>query len=441
MRIKHLFHLSFLLWVACWAAFPASAAAGDATITAEPHNPPVVIQPEGGGFDVTLTVDNTGSLNESFDVWTSATLPDGTVEGPLFGPVAFDLPPGWAASRTISESVGGAMPPGIYTYTAHVGIYPDGVDHADSFTFEKLDTQSGWYAQTSGDSDFLTAVYFVDADFGWAAGSRNTILHTADGGDNWYAQDPPPSTNYRDIHFADRSTGWAVGSSGRISATADGGTTWAAQDSGTSYDLNGLHFIDNQTGWAVGGKNRTFTAPHRFVLFTKDGGKNWKRLYRESNRDPFSDVFFIDEKNGWAVGARGDALYTNDGGKSWTPGATGINTQLYAVFFADAFTGWAVGSGGVVIRTLDGGATWYPQSSGVSVGLSDVHFADPFTGWIVGGDGNGGVVLATTDGGATWYPQDPATSDYLGGIFFIDGRTGWAVGLGGAIIHTESGGE
>ena len=114
-----------------------------------------------------------------------------------------------------------------------------------------------WSAQTSGTSNDLAGVSFVDANHGWAVGADGTILVTADAGASWSAQTSGTSFfSLSGVSFVDANHGWAVGSAGTILATADGGASWSAQTSGTSAFLEGVSFVDANHGWAVGGGGR-----------------------------------------------------------------------------------------------------------------------------------------------------------------------------------------
>jgi hypothetical protein len=114
-----------------------------------------------------------------------------------------------------------------------------------------------WNAQTSGTSNSLAGVSFVDAGHGWAVGVSGTILATADGGASWSAQASGASFfELVGVSFVDANHGWVVGSGGKILATADGGASWSAQTSGTSNSLFGVSFADANHGWAVGDSGR-----------------------------------------------------------------------------------------------------------------------------------------------------------------------------------------
>lgn len=65
-----------------------------------------------------------------------------------------------------------------------------------------------------------------------------------------------------------------------------------------------------------------------------------------------------------AVGWRGDIVYSDDQGKSWTQSAVPVSSDLVAVYFPSEKNGWAVGQDGVVLQTSDGGANWTKQLDG-----------------------------------------------------------------------------
>jgi len=94
-----------------------------------------------------------------------------------------------------------------------------------------------WNVQSSGDSAFLTAVTFSDATHGWAVGATlnrkatgvanlladGAIVATTDGGATWTAQSSGTTESLTGVVFVDAKHGWVVGSSGTILATTNGG--------------------------------------------------------------------------------------------------------------------------------------------------------------------------------------------------------------------------
>ncbi len=415
------------------------------TLTLTPYNPPIVIPASGGAFQFTIDVKNNETNQAVFDVWTSMTSPDGKSFAPTTGPFRVRLPGGWSASQDyLYQEMLASDPPGIYTFSAHVGRYPGPSRITESFTFEKL-SGGGWYPQSSGTSDWLFAVHFADADNGWAVGQTNEIVHTSNGGDVWTAQSTPVFSNFWTVFAADAQNAWAGGSGAVIIHTEDGGATWVQQDTGLSgvNSWEGLYFLDADNGWAVGGKPFDFTGPRRVILHTADGGSNWQVQYSVTNETPLNAVHFVDANNGWAVGDGTGILHTSDGGAIWVGQSSGTGDYLEDVYFTDASNGWAVGHGGTLIHTTDGGATWVPQDLGITDNLRGVHFADAANGWIAGTNqtNSQAVVLHTANGGASWHNQDPGPAALLYSIVFTDANNGWSVGDNGTIIHTDIGGE
>ena len=109
-----------------------------------------------------------------------------------------------------------------------------------------------WSKQTSGTTENLYKVYFVDANRGWAVGHAGTIIHTVDGGTTWSPQDSSTDNTLSGLSFYDADHGWAVGAGGTVVYTADGGTTWTTQTSGTTNHLYDITMLGPNHGWAVG---------------------------------------------------------------------------------------------------------------------------------------------------------------------------------------------
>jgi len=111
----------------------------DLSVELMPHDPPVLIPPEGGEFTFDITISNGDSIEVSFDAWITATLPDGSIFGPIVLRRGVILAP-WDTINLIgrSQSVPPAAPPGEYSYTASVGYYPEDIVALDSFTVKKF---------------------------------------------------------------------------------------------------------------------------------------------------------------------------------------------------------------------------------------------------------------------------------------------------------------
>ncbi|MDP2228356.1 MAG: YCF48-related protein, partial [Moraxellaceae bacterium] len=96
-------------------------------------------------------------------------------------------------------------------------------------------------------SVMLTAVYFANAQEGWAVGHNGVILFSSDAGESWVVQrsdknadDERAGSPLLDVWFADNQNGFVVGAYGYFLATNDGGLTWSDKSSAIN-NPEGLH--------------------------------------------------------------------------------------------------------------------------------------------------------------------------------------------------------
>ena len=298
---------------------------------------------------------------------------------------------------------------------------------------------SGWVLQSSGTSNVLHAIQFVDGMNGWAAGEKNTIVHTTDGGQTWTDQSPNPggSTIYG-IYFYDANNGWAAEDGGSVLKTTDGGAHWVAKSTTASYALN-FSFINTKTGWMFGGLGA--------ISYTTDGGDTWQAQTTGYHDDFYAGKFF-NADTGVAVGYLGRCIKTTNGGSSWHQTSINLVGSFTAVSFVNSSEGWACGYldgflGSIIAHTTDGGETWTSQKQLDSKNLWGLYFTDTHNGWACGdgGSAGGGVIVHTTDGGTTWEEQSYSGSlQGFNSIFFTDSTTGWIAGSDGSILHTTMAG-
>jgi photosystem II stability/assembly factor-like uncharacterized protein len=306
--------------------------------------------------------------------------------------------------------------------------------------------------QRSGSLSWLHAVYFLDADRGWAVGGTGVLLSTTDGGKRWHVEGRPTNDGLRDVYFSDEKTGWLVCERSIydlktndeprtfLMHTTDGGTTWNKVNiigNDTDVRLVRALFTAEGRAWAFGEAGTLFT--------TRDGGANWERQ-RVPTRNLLLGGSFLNGKQGWLVGTGGTVLQTSDGGATWSTGRlTGLEpvsgfglalrVRFTAASFVDARLGWAVGTEGRIFATRDGGRTWAPQISNVASDFYDVKFVSPAEGWVVGA---GGTLLHTVDGGFRWVLEPSGTTHALERLYFVGRARGWAVGFGGTILAYSS---
>ncbi len=307
-----------------------------------------------------------------------------------------------------------------------------------------------WDLQDSGVTDELRDVTFVTPLIGWAVGSNNTIIKTADGGATWQrqAERRESGPDYREVTMLNENEGW-VASRGELLYTSNGGQSWRpATFTGISNSLG--------SGAVVG--------PIRFQLYvpagntspslarTEDGGNAWIPVARSV---PFgnnpSRVHFVDAQRGWMTGvtqlvppAYGLAT-TEDGGATWRVIDQRANSSG-GVQFVNPMTGWVLGEDGTtILATTNGGASWERQFTNFERNqpLTDMHFVNEPVGHVLSstsgnpcGSGDCLKVIRTVDGGNTWgLLGSVGTPDHVNALSFPDTEHGWVVGARGYIIH------
>jgi photosystem II stability/assembly factor-like uncharacterized protein len=283
---------------------------------------------------------------------------------------------------------------------------------------------------------WLHAVYFLDQNRGWVAGSNGTLLQTRDGGDSWQKVPLLVKDTLQDVYFADESNGWLLAERDSLKlktgerpsyllTTANGGGSWQqvwlkTPDAETRFVR--LLFTDPQHGWLFGESG--------FVIATSDGGAHWQQQ-RSVTKHLLLGGGFSDHSRGFLVGAAATIMQTRDGGATWQTSVLqdSVNLRFHAAsVFGNSV--WAVGEAGNILATADGGHTWSIQHSAVGVDLFDVKFLNGREGWVVGSQG---ALLHTTDAGVHWM-NEPVAAPALQRLFIVDRDHIWAVGFGGLIL-------
>ncbi len=402
------------------------------------------------------------------------------------------------------------------TKPVHYWDFAEDFDDWQGSIWHTSDGGQTWAQQTVPyNTSLLNRIEFIDSRTGWAAGLKLTgystltnnpehlgaIYGTTDGGRTWTEIFATSSGfTFTALDFVDASNGWAAGfphNSGYNGTctfhTADGGKTWQGQSAGSFFALvRDLHFLDRNRGYAVG---TDYTGDGTAVWRTLDGGATWTPVYMQ-NTNP------ITIEGLWAVGMISDTIlivgdrdFQAKSTRAWDSCGTlatcgshcsCLFSQSYInphyifhdVFFADTNNGWVAGTrtfapnlwGQVILATQDSGRTWItqyehaPRADRLSSAhrLDSIHFTDTRNGWAVGnteqylnskgGWEEHGAILHTADGGRTWTEQGTdicvSIACEFSAVQFIDSQNGWALSAktrypGGAIqlAHTTDGGN
>lgn len=255
----------------------------------------------------------------------------------------------------------------------------------------------------------LTAVFFVDAEYGWAVGHDETILNTADGGETWTRSHFAPEAQQPllDLWFANRVSGIAVGAYGAYFTTNDGGRHWssakfspppapAANPAGET-PLDEELPPDYHLNRIVGVGNRLYVAAEGGRLYRSDDrGASWRAL-----PSPYTGSFFglvpIRGEGLLAFGLRGHLFRSADAGETWhalESHTTAMLTDGIAVNDLRVVIG---GLAGVLLVSADAGETFKLTQQDDRKGMSAL-LPGPAGTVVVAGEG--GVRTIRLDSGS-----------------------------------------
>jgi hypothetical protein len=131
-----------------------------------PHRRSIVIPPDGGSFDFTLWLTNIDPSNPQFTFWIDITLPDGSIFGPVLGPMTAQLDSGVIESRERTQFVPARAAEGVYSFNACAVVGTD--TSRDNFSFFKMEpaqdggisnwTNTGEWLRNLGDSPVASSM-------------------------------------------------------------------------------------------------------------------------------------------------------------------------------------------------------------------------------------------------------------------------------------------
>jgi photosystem II stability/assembly factor-like uncharacterized protein len=353
----------------------------------------------------------------------------------------------------------------VYSVNNRIFIVGDGGFFRRSFN------NGGVYTTVStGATQNLNSVHFVDTLTGWVVGDGGLILFTADKGNNWTTQTSGTTQNLYSVHFVDATTGYACGGNGTILNTIDGGTTWNAQTSGTTQQLNALKFsigASSSNGYAVGNNG--------VILRTTNGGATWTIQVSGTTanlngvgtsganvatvvgdgglilRKSTNAGAFVAQTSGTTqhlrdcqmrsstrinvVGDGGLVLRSTDSGANYLLVGPSVSTNFTGSFARSNTAIIIVGDNGATYRTTNSGVFWTNQNAAVFVNAAD--FYNGTSGIAVG---NGGTIFKTTTNGIAWASGVSGTGQDLNGVFCFDANNYWAVGNNGTVVNSIDGG-
>jgi len=267
--------------------------------------------------------------------------------------------------------------------------------------YRSTDGAQTWERLTSPAGTLLGYVCAISPDIALVQSDASHLYRTADAGQTWADVYTGAVTR---ISMADANVGWGVGgSSGHLVKTTDGGRTWADIDlSGIigATALTDVKALSPTLAYACG--NVYATTSKAAIVKTTDGvawtlqtsGYNYPLSKIDSRTDGLKAVAC----GGHTVAGSGGALYTTDGGTTWTA-ATGEPETCVDIACVGNM-GRILTTGGGIYRSVDGGATYTAVSDRPAVAIAtyqDRHV------WIAHFRSTTSYVIsASPDGWWTW---------------------------------------
>ena len=392
---------------AAFGAYSVSLSLGSAncSYTATPTEQSVAAAGGSGSIAVTVAGSGCNWTASSNADWVTIT---GGATGSGNGTVNFTVAANSGLTRTAFVIVAGQL----------VSITQTGIG---------TPTFARWDQQSSGTTDQLNHIYFLDDVQGWTVGANSTARRSVDGGATWNpftVAGPVQSLN--SVRFFDTDLGW-VGGEKLTAATTNGGLGWTLLEFATG-TRHRLFPVNTSNAFTVGERDGAGFHASTVVIPFLGFGQETQTL---ATLHPLRDIYFFNTANGWSAGDNGQIFRLSKGGSNFTQ-QTGATTQhLNGIFALDLSTAWAIGDGGVILKTVNGGVSWQPQVSGVTTALRDIHFINADKGWAVG---DGGVILVTHNGGSSWFPETSGVTANLRSIHANSINAVYAVGANGTII-------
>ena len=270
------------------------------------------------------------------------------------------------------------------------------------------DAGASWRQSPAPARATLTAVYFADAQHGWAVGHDEVILRSSDGGLSWLVAHYAPERQQPllGVWFDATGHGLAVGAYATVYRSGDGGTTWQAapfsatqlpgagrpaaraalKQAGADDGMDESIAQPHLTAIAADGRGRLYLAAEAGHLYrSDDGGGHWFGL-----PSPYEGSFFgvlpLEGDTLLAFGLRGNLYRSEDAGRSWQRVVTGTVALLAGGARLPDGTVVIAGLAGVVLVSGDGGRSFRVEQQPDRKGF-DAVAAVP-----------GGVVVCGEDG-------------------------------------------
>ena len=163
----------------------------------------------------------------------------------------------------------------------------------------------------------------------------------------------------------------------------------------------------------------------------------WTLQRDQKDQLTFYSIHFFNENKGWIAGLSGTIESTSNGGDSWMPQQSGVQSNLWDICFVNDRIGWVCGADNTILKTIDAGKTWdkiTPSEPSDKLNVA-IKFIDEQNGWL---SNNHGEILKSSDGGFVW---QVVKQNNIGGAHLAVFDENTVYFLNGKLFRTFDGGE
>jgi PKD repeat protein len=298
----------------------------------------------------------------------------------------------------------------------------------------------------------INYISIADANTVWATaydGSTTTppnireFTKTTDGGNTWTPYTVNLGNSNLEISMItaiDANTAWLAAypnpsGTGGIWKTTNGGTTWSRQNSATYNNgasfTNVVYFWDANTGFCQG--DPIGSGNGEFELYTTtNGGSTWNLVSGANIPNPLSGEYGYTRQievvgnTVWFTTNKGRIYHSTDKGLTWAVYQSpltdfGSATQSGNLSFTSSTTGLIVDNNSNVYKSTDGGANWTQLTTTGSVLTSGLCYVEGTNTVFSTGSGSS----YSQDGGLNWTTIDTDQHLYVEFTNLSIGWSGW----------------
>jgi len=268
-------------------------------------------------------------------------------------------------------------------------------------------------------------------------------------------------SSFRGLETFQNKVIWVSGSAGTVGKSLDAGKTWqwVSPKGYEKFDFRDIEVFSKQEVVIVSAGSPAV------ILHSKDGGQQWKEVYRNEHPAIFLDGMDFQGKIGYVLGDPIDGAFqlleSKDKGRTWKDVTEEIT--LFAepgeAAFAASGTSIQLLKNNVYIGTGGKHASLFKrnkkenkldivdvpiQKGGPGTGIFSIDFLNERVGVVVGGNyeedqDNSNNIYLTKNAGLSWDKPDKPVSGYRSCVKYINANTLIATGTSGTDISVDAG--